>query len=324
MSCELRQLVHEEHSAVREGDLARSRNGSTADEPGRRDRVMRSAEGPARSEPVVRHPRHARDLRDLDGFVEARRREDRGQPAREHRLARPGRADHQQVVTTGGRDLERPLRVVLAAHVGEVEPRLRLVRIRTRTPLRERHRLPLPAQKRPHALEVGHGDDFHSFDQRGLLATLERDDEPADALPPRGESHREHSAHRAQRAAERQLAADRGIGCRIGRDLAAGAQDGDRQSEVEDRAGLADVRRRQVRGDPPAREVEARVRQRGANPLARLAHRGIGEADDRERGQAAAANVDLDLHPPAVDAVDGEGCDASGHRATVGCDECAK
>ena len=42
------------------------------------------------------------------------------QPARHHRLAGTGRADHQRVVAAGGRDLERPPRHRLAVHVGEV------------------------------------------------------------------------------------------------------------------------------------------------------------------------------------------------------------
>ena len=48
------------------------------------------------------------------------RRQDAGQAARQHRLARAGRPDEQQVVAAGGGDLERAPRERLAAHVGEV------------------------------------------------------------------------------------------------------------------------------------------------------------------------------------------------------------
>ena len=41
-------------------------------------------------------------------------------PAGEHRLAAAWRADHEDVVAAGRRDLERTLHVLLAAHVGEV------------------------------------------------------------------------------------------------------------------------------------------------------------------------------------------------------------
>ena len=49
------------------------------------------------------------------------RRQDPGQPPREHRLAGAGRADHEQVVAARRRDLERALGVRLAADVGEVD-----------------------------------------------------------------------------------------------------------------------------------------------------------------------------------------------------------
>ena len=50
---------------------------------------------------------------------------------------------------------------------------------------------------------------------------------------------------------------------------------------------LRHVARREVRRDPPRRELEAGVEDRGVHALARLAHRRVGEADDRERGQPA-------------------------------------
>ena len=52
-------------------------------------------------------------------------------------------------------------------------------------------------------------------------------------------------------------------------------------------ADLAQVRRREVDRDPLAREHEAGVRDRRADALARLAHRLVGEPDDRERRQPA-------------------------------------
>ena len=44
------------------------------------------------------------------------------------------------------------------------------------------------------------------------------------------------------------------------------------------------------------------------DPLARLPHRLVRQPDDREGGQPA-PEVDLDPHPPGLDAVDGEGVD---------------
>ena len=58
------------------------------------------------------------------------------------------------------------------------------------------------------------------------------------------------------------------------------------------------------------------VVDRRADPVARLPHRGVSEADDRERRQAA-ADVDLDRHLPGIDPVDRERGDAREHLVNV-------
>ena len=50
-----------------------------------------------------------------------------------------------------------------------------------------------------------------------------------------------------------------------------------------------------------------------AHPVARLAHGGVAQADDRERRQPG-ADVDLDPHLAWIDAVDRERGDAGEHR----------
>ena len=85
-----------------------------------------------------------------------------------------------------------------------------------------------------------------------------------------------------------------------------------RDREVEARAGLAQRGRREVDGDPLARELEARVEDRRPDPLAGLAHGAVGESDDGEARQAR-ADVDLDGDLARVEAVDGEGGDAGEH-----------
>ena len=71
---------------------------------------------------------------------------------------------------------------------------------------------------------------------------------------------------------------------------------------------------REVDRDAALREREAGVEDRAADALARLAHRAVAEADDRERRQAL-ADVDLDGDAPRFDAVDGERGDLGEHGA---------
>ena len=61
------------------------------------------------------------DLGGFQGFVEAHLGQDRRQALGQHGLARPGRADHDDVVPPGGRDLQGPLDLLLTFDFAEVE-----------------------------------------------------------------------------------------------------------------------------------------------------------------------------------------------------------
>src|SRR6202158_4337294 len=83
---------------------------------------MRSAEW---ARPVERATRRqvaeqAPDLRDLEGLGELERRHYSRDTAGGHRFAGAGRTAQQQVVASGGRDLDRPARVLLAVAFGGV------------------------------------------------------------------------------------------------------------------------------------------------------------------------------------------------------------
>ena len=91
---ELSQLVEEQHTAMREAHLARPGPDSASDD-GRGGRgVVRGAEGWLVHDPAPRsqEPGYGVDPRHLERFLPAQRREDAGQPPREHRLARARRA----------------------------------------------------------------------------------------------------------------------------------------------------------------------------------------------------------------------------------------
>ncbi len=72
---------------------------------------------------------------------------------------------------------------------------------------------------------------------------------------------------------------------------------------------LQQIGRREIDQHPARRQREAHRGERRADPLARLAHRLVGQADDQEGGQPAG---DLHLHfdRHRLDAREGEGADA--------------
>jgi hypothetical protein len=83
---------------------------------------MRRAEWPVPGQSTRGSPAgDGLDSGHLEGFVGIERREDRREPAGEHRLAGTRRPRQHEVVRTRGRDLERDPRGREAAHVDEVE-----------------------------------------------------------------------------------------------------------------------------------------------------------------------------------------------------------
>ncbi len=127
-----------------------------ADQAGHRRGVVRRAERRHAHEPATgRQDAGDRvDARHLERRLVAEQRQDPRQPPGEHRLAGPGRAGEQQVVSARGRDLERAPRTLLAAHVGEVGyvgERLEVVGRR-----RQLGRPALAAQVRDRLGEVAH------------------------------------------------------------------------------------------------------------------------------------------------------------------------
>ena len=119
---DLLQLVEKQDAVMREAYLARPRITAAANESGGRQGVVRRPKWSRDGDGGVRReqPRDGVNRDDFERFFFCESRQDRGQAAREHRLPRTGRTDHEQRVGAGRRDLERALGDVLADDVGKV------------------------------------------------------------------------------------------------------------------------------------------------------------------------------------------------------------
>ena len=121
--CELAELVQEEDATMAEAGFAGPQTvRAAANQRDQRTRVVRCAERGLAHHARPGQPRTCRRVHH-GGFERSRAVERRQQPddaLGQHRLAGPGRADEQQVVPTGRRQLERHASTHLAAHVGEV------------------------------------------------------------------------------------------------------------------------------------------------------------------------------------------------------------
>ena len=309
---ELRELVQEEHAAVRQRRLARLRRVRAADEAGGGDRVVRRAER-ARGDEAGRAAQAGDrlDARDLDRLLG--RRAAAGSTAAAARSSscrcRAGPAG-----TGCGRPPRRP-RARGSARCG-----------------RGRRRAPASGSATSGASSGSAGG---SASPRSVATSCsQRLDRRRPRCPARAPPRAPASAAaRAAAARARRTPSATASAPRTGRtspvsdsspttahdSIASGSswsrrdQQRDRERQVERRPDLAQVGRREVDRDPLQRELVARVHHRRPHPLARLAHGLVRQSDDRERGQAE-PDVGLDPDPPGIDAVDRERDHAREHQ----------
>ena len=164
-------------------------------------------------------------------------------------------------------------------------------------------------------MSVSTADDLDPVDEPRLVGGAARHDDRADPTPCQRRHHRQHARDRADLAAERELA-DHRQSTRAGPDLLGAEQDPDRHREVERGAGLAQLRRREVDGDPPRWMDEPGIAERTADPLPCLLERRVGETHDREARQPG-RDVHFDADEPALEAEQRGGRDDGQHAATL-------
>jgi hypothetical protein len=134
--CELRELVEEQHAAVRARDLAGSQRRAAAEQRlRRRADVRRAQRGTPRQSPHRAEQRL--DLRELERPPRIQVLEQQREATRQHALAGARWALHPERVPTERRERERFARLSLSAHVVEAQrllggDALRLARLRAR------------------------------------------------------------------------------------------------------------------------------------------------------------------------------------------------
>jgi hypothetical protein len=263
---------------------------------------VRRSERPARHQTLRwEEPGHAPDPTHLDRLTDGKRRQHRRQTAREECLAGAGRADEQQVVATGGGDLERPLRVRLSAHVGDVD----LVghHLGQESPGIGAHGRDrgFRVQERRRFGKGAHRVDAERLEHRRLRGVAGREEAAVEPGPARAERHREYPAHGMDRPVEGELSHHEETREPLRLDGTRRGQETERDWEVEADAFLSHVRRREIDRHPLERERETGVPDRRADPLPALPHGGIRQADRREHRQPL-AHVDLDSDQRRLDA----------------------
>ena len=291
---------------------------AAADEAGVGDGVVRGTEGAVGDEALffVEDAGYGVDLGGFEGFFKAEWGEDGGQALSEHRLAGAWRADHEDVMATGGGDLEGALGNVLAADVAEVGVILGGF-------AEEGVAVDGEGLGKDIALRCGveeladfkkgvYGVDVDAVDDGGLASVGGGDDEVLDASSACGNGDGQHAADGAEGAIESELADEDEVADVFDGEAAVGTDDADGDGEVEAGAFLFEVGGGEVDGDTRGGKIEAGILDSGSDAVAGFADGGVGEANGGEGGVVAGLNageVDFDVDEVGINAVD---CGAAG------------
>ena len=206
------------------------------------------------------------------------------------------------------RHLQRPLRRLLPAHLGEVGRSHDDVGGEGRSG--DGGHLGLARQVLDRLGEAPQPQHRDGFERRRLGGVGRRQQDLLEAQPAPEVGDGEAAAHGADGAVEAELAADQPAGEGLLRDLLVGREHRQGDGEVEVVPLLAEVGGSEIDDDGLGFQVEATVLDRGAHPLAALADRGVGKPHDLNLWESV-VDVDLDLDGAGFDAP-GSGGDGSG------------
>jgi hypothetical protein len=254
------------------------------------------------------------DARHLESLRPRQRRKDPWKPAGEHRLAGSGRAQQQEVVRAGGRDLERTPRPLLTSQVREVGcggavDRGLVDRLEARC-------VDPPAEVLDDLVEMRHGDGLDPG-QSGLGRRLGCTDESQQPCATRAFRDGQRPRDRADPPIQSQLADGGVLSQPLGRKLPRRGQHRKRDREVEARAFLPERGRCEVDGDALVqRPLELRRDDAASHAVLRLLAGSVGEADDGE-ARHARLQVRLDVDLARLQADECMGHRAREHRCTV-------
>ena len=249
-----------------------------------------------------------RDHRHFEQFGRRQRRQDRGQTRSEHRFAGARRSDHQQIVAASRGHFERALGALLAFDVGKIERGagdIEDLRLRPRQHLRAFEMVGELNQRRG-------GDDLDIGAGPGRFRPAGRRTHQALAARIGADGGGQHAGDRRDRAVETELAEHGETGQRIVRNGADRRHQSERDRQIVMAAFLGQVGGREIDGDAPRRQSEARGDQRRAHPLARFRDRLVGQAHDVE-GQHAGRDLHLHVDRANLDAFERNRGDALDH-----------
>ena len=204
-----------------------------------------------------------------------------------------GRADHQDVVSSGRSHLNGALRVRLPLHITEIAPVVFHVldHLAREDPGGSEGAGFIDQVKRFH--QSSNTIDLQFLDHRRLAGVLQRNNQPAETLLPCCGGDGEDAAHGTNRAVERKLAQQELAVERSFEHDPCGSQDTDGDRQVEPGTFLSHVGGGQVDGDILEGKFQAAVLDGGADALAAFSDGRVGKPHG---GQLPGAGGDVNLY----------------------------
>ena len=161
-----------------------------------------------------------------------------------------------------------------------------------------------------------HRQDLQPLDDGRFAGVGARQQHARHAFAPSGGGDREHAARGMNRPVQREFPEHHDVVDLAALDGPLCGEDPERNWQVERRAGLPDVGRREIHGDAMRRKLESRVPDRALHAVPAFADAGVGQADQREKGQAE-RDVDFDVDRARFDSEERGGPEAGEHRRTA-------
>lgn len=241
------------------------------------------------------------DLGGLQRFLEDQLWQDGRQPPGEHGFATAGRADHQEIMTACCSHLQSTLDVGLAAHFGEIEVIGDCLTEQGVDIGPVRFQGGVVGQKIDQLAQCSDRKHRQVVHQAAFTSVLRRQDQAVNIPITGRHRHRQHTANRLDATVQGEFPhVEIALGPLDG-DHPGGGQQTDRHRQVEGRAILADIGRRQVNGDPAVGKIVAGVFDSGFDAVLAFLDRAFRQAD-RGKLRQTLGDVDFDLDTIRIDA----------------------
>ena len=258
--------------------------------------MMRTAEGTRGHKPCIlaEQPRDAVYLCDLDGFFLRQFRQNRTHPTCQHRLARTGYTDHQNIMPSCRRNLKRTFRLILPLYVRKVIGEGSIFFLFCCLwHSRSQH---LCASQMTHKLcQILDGIDLQPVNQECLVCIRRCNVKLRQPMFSRRDCHRENAADRSAVPIEGKLCREkRTLHCRLGNHTV-GCKETNRNWQIKPRTVLSHIGRCEIDRNPLLPQLHTGVANRSSYPLLRFLHRRIGKPDQlkaRQPGRHIHLNVD--------------------------------